>query len=122
MRGRALDRPNPRPEFSCGTIIAFSFDFSRNGKQTLNYANAWRQYHIRLTKESASLRSKSVRLWSGMDNGNPQEVRLRCTPEGRLGFELAAGQEIALIPLDPSHIHAVLAGREVSIEVPSGNC
>lgn len=57
-----------------------------------------------------------------MDDGTSQEVRLHCTPEGRLGFEFAVGHEIVLIPLDHSHLHAALDMREVMVEIPSCQC
>ncbi|HVT11002.1 MAG TPA: hypothetical protein VHE55_01940 [Fimbriimonadaceae bacterium] len=69
-----------------------------------------------------SLKSKSVRLWSGMDDGTIQEVRLRCTSDDRLGFELFVGREILLVPIDHAHLHAALNSREVTVEMPSCRC
>ncbi len=57
-----------------------------------------------------------------MDDGNIQEVRLRCTTDGRLGFELFVGREILLIPIDHAHLHAALSEREVTVEIPSCRC
>jgi len=57
-----------------------------------------------------------------MDNGNTLEVRLHSTPEEQFRFEISAGPESAIVPIEHSRLNELLNDREVRIESPSFVC
>jgi len=73
----------------------------------------------RLPNGGAFLNTKSVRLWSGMDDGVAQEVRLACTSEGAFSFEPVIAGEVVSVPISHCQLHAVFDAQRVEIEGPS---
>lgn len=61
-------------------------------------------------------------MWSGLEDGASQEVRLHFTTEGTYRLELHVGGGVASIPFDRETIEGVLQSTEVMAEASGWNC
>jgi hypothetical protein len=65
---------------------------------------------------------KSVRLWSGLENGEQQEVTLHCAEDGHFCLQLSGGGKAAQIPVSDRDVRAILNSEGVDLIAPECEC